>query len=157
MDISPKARSTQDTIHRPCEAQEEGRPKCGYKVLLRRGNKIPMGGVTVTKCGAQTEGNAIQRLSHLGIHPIYTHQTQTLLWIPRSTCWQEPDIAVSWEAMPVPNKYRGRCSHPAIGLSIGSPVEELDLLPSSWRGLQPSSRNSNIIKQYSQSSQVLNH
>jgi hypothetical protein len=55
-------------------------------VLPRRGNKIPMGGVTVTKCGAQTEGNAIQRLSHLGIHPIYTHQTQTLLWIPRSTC-----------------------------------------------------------------------
>jgi hypothetical protein len=29
-------------------------------VLLRRGNKIPMGGVTETKCGAETEGNAIQ-------------------------------------------------------------------------------------------------
>jgi hypothetical protein len=48
-------------------------------VLLRRGNKIPMGGVTKTKCGAETEGKAIQGLSHLGIHSIYSYQTQTLL------------------------------------------------------------------------------
>jgi hypothetical protein len=47
-----------------------------------------------TKCGAETEGKAIQRLPHLGIYPIYSHQTQTLLWIPTSVCWQEPDIAV---------------------------------------------------------------
>ena len=39
-------------------------------VLLRRGNKIPMGGDTETKCGAGTEGNTMQRLSYLGIHPI---------------------------------------------------------------------------------------
>ena len=55
-------------------------------VLLRRGNKIPMGGVTETKCGAETEGNAIQRLPNLGIHPIYSHKTQTLLWMPTSAC-----------------------------------------------------------------------
>jgi hypothetical protein len=30
LDIIPKALNTQDTIHRPYEAQEEGRPKCGY-------------------------------------------------------------------------------------------------------------------------------
>jgi hypothetical protein len=42
-------------------------------VLLRRGNKIPTGGNTETKCGAETEGKAIQRLSHLGIHSIYRH------------------------------------------------------------------------------------
>ena len=53
-------------------------------VLLRKGNKIPMGGDT--KCGANTEGKAIQRLSHLGIHPIYSYQTQTLLWMPTSAC-----------------------------------------------------------------------
>jgi hypothetical protein len=29
--------------------------------------KISMGGDTETKCGAETEGKAIQRLSHLGI------------------------------------------------------------------------------------------
>ena len=34
--------------------------------LLRRGNKIPMEGVTETKCGAETEGMTIQRLPHLG-------------------------------------------------------------------------------------------
>jgi hypothetical protein len=39
-------------------------------VLLRRGNKIPMGGVTETKCGAETEGMTIQRLPHLRIHSI---------------------------------------------------------------------------------------
>jgi hypothetical protein len=51
-------------------------------VLLRRGNKIPMGRVTVTKYEPETEGKAIQRLPHLGIHPIYSYQTQTVLWMP---------------------------------------------------------------------------
>jgi hypothetical protein len=51
-------------------------------VLLRRGNEIPIGGDTETKCGAETEGMTIQRLPHLGIHPIYRHQT--LLQMPRS-------------------------------------------------------------------------
>jgi hypothetical protein len=46
-------------------------------ILLRRGNKITMEGLTETKCGAETEGMIIQRLPHLGIHPIYSHQTQT--------------------------------------------------------------------------------
>jgi hypothetical protein len=39
----------------------------GVSVLLRRGNKILTGGNTETKCGAETEGKAIQRLPHLGI------------------------------------------------------------------------------------------
>ena len=47
-------------------------------IILRRGNKIPMKGVTETKCRAETEGKTIQRLPHLGIHPIYKQQTQTL-------------------------------------------------------------------------------
>ena len=55
-------------------------------ILLRRGNKILMEEVTQTKCGAETEGMTIQRLPHLGIHPIYSHQTQTLLWRPKSAC-----------------------------------------------------------------------
>jgi hypothetical protein len=55
-------------------------------VLLRRMNKILTGGNTETKCGAQTEGKAIQRLPHLGIYPIHSHQTWTLLWIPGSAC-----------------------------------------------------------------------
>jgi hypothetical protein len=95
-------------------------------VLLRRGNKILKGGNTVMKCGVDIEGKAIQRLPHLAIHPIYSHQTQTLLWMPGSGCWQDPDIAVSWEALPEPDKHRGRCSQPTIGLSSGSPMEELE-------------------------------
>jgi hypothetical protein len=51
--------------------------------------------VTETKCGAETEGMTIQRLSQLGIHPINNHQTQTLLQIPKRACLQEPDKAVS--------------------------------------------------------------
>jgi hypothetical protein len=54
--------------------------------LLRRGDKIPMEGVTEKKCGAEIEGMTIQRLLYLAIHPIYSHQTQTLLQIPRSAC-----------------------------------------------------------------------
>jgi hypothetical protein len=50
-------------------------------VLLRKENKITMGGDTETKCGAGTKGKTIQRVPYLGVHPIYTHQTQTLLWM----------------------------------------------------------------------------
>jgi len=64
-------------------------------VLLRRGNKILMGGNTGTKSGAETEGKTIQRLPYPGIHPTRNHQTQSLLLLPRSACGQEPDMDVS--------------------------------------------------------------
>ena len=54
--------------------------------LLRTGNKTPMEGVTETKFGAETEGKTIQRLFHPGIHPINSHQTQTLLNMPERFC-----------------------------------------------------------------------
>ena len=85
-----------------------------------------MEGVTETKCEAETEGMTIQRLVYLGIHPIYSHQTQTQLWMPTSACWQKPVIAVSWEALPVPDKYRGGCSQPNIALSVGSSIKDLE-------------------------------
>jgi hypothetical protein len=53
--------------------------------LLRMGSKIPMEGVTETKFGAEPEETTIQRLPHLGIHPINNHQTQTL-----GRCQQDP-------------------------------------------------------------------
>jgi hypothetical protein len=49
-------------------------------------NKILKGGNMETKCGAEIEGKDIQKLNHLGIHPIYSHQTQMLLWMLRSAC-----------------------------------------------------------------------
>jgi hypothetical protein len=52
-------------------------------VLLRRVNKLLTGGNMETKSGAETEGKAT-RVPHLGIYPIYSYQTQTLLWMPQS-------------------------------------------------------------------------
>jgi hypothetical protein len=89
VDSSPKTQNAQDKF------KKKEYLSVDTSVLLRRENKIPAGGATETKCGAQTEGKAIQRLPHLGIHPVYSHQTQTLLWMPRSACRQEPNIVVS--------------------------------------------------------------
>jgi hypothetical protein len=55
-------------------------------ILLSRGNKTPMEGVTETKFRAETEGMIIQRLPHLGIHPINNHQTQTLWQMSTRAC-----------------------------------------------------------------------
>ena len=86
-------------------------------------------GDTGTMNRAETEGKSIQRLPHLGIHPTCRHQTQTLLLMPRSACWQELDTAVSWEALPVLDQYRCRCLQSTIWLSIGTTMEDL------WEGL----------------------
>jgi hypothetical protein len=58
--------------------------------LLRIGNKIPMKGVTETKFRAKTEGRTIQRLPHPVIHPIISHQTQTLLHNARKILLKGP-------------------------------------------------------------------
>jgi hypothetical protein len=46
-------------------------------------------------CGEETEEKATQTLLHLGIHPIYNHQTRTMLWIPISAFLQKSDMTVS--------------------------------------------------------------
>ena len=80
--------------------------------LLRMGNKIPIEGVTETKFGDETEGRMMQRLPHSGIHTVINHRTQTQSHMPARFCQQDPDIADSSEAMPVPGKYRsGAHSH----------------------------------------------
>jgi hypothetical protein len=104
-------------------------------ILLRRGNKIPMEGVTETKFGAEMEGRTIQRLPFLGIHPINNHQTQTLLHIPTRFCWQDRYITVSCEAIPVPGKYKSGCSQSSIGWNTGSPMKELEKVPKELKGL----------------------
>jgi hypothetical protein len=102
--------------------------------FFRMGNKILMKGVTETKFGAETEGRTIQRLPHLGIHPIINHQTQTLLHMPARFCWQDPDIAVSYETMPVPGKYRSGCSQSSIGWNTGPPMKELEKVAKELKG-----------------------
>jgi hypothetical protein len=64
-------------------------------ILLVRGNKIPMGGVTGMKFGAESGGMTIQKLPHLDFYPINNHQTQTLLQMPTRAYRQETDISVS--------------------------------------------------------------
>ena len=86
--------------------------------LLRMGNKIFMEGVIETKFIPEMEERTIQRLPHLGIHPINSHQMQTLLHMPARFCWQDPDIAISCEAMPEPGKYRSGCSQSSIGWAV---------------------------------------
>ena len=63
--------------------------------LLRMGNKILMQEVTETKFRAESEETTIQRLPHLGTHPINNNQTQTLWQMPTKACSQEPGIIVS--------------------------------------------------------------
>jgi hypothetical protein len=46
------------------------------------------------------------------------------LCMPKSACWQVPDIAVSWEALLDPDKYRSRCLQPTVELSKVSPMGE---------------------------------
>jgi hypothetical protein len=55
-------------------------------ILLRRDNEIPMEGVTETKYEAKTEVMTIQRLPHLGIHPINNYQNQILFWMSTRAC-----------------------------------------------------------------------
>jgi hypothetical protein len=97
--------------------------------LLRIGNKIPMEGVTETKFGDKTKGWTIHRLPYQEIHPIISHQTQTLLHMPSRFCWKDPDIALCCEAMPVPGKYRSGGSQSSIVWNTGTPVEELEKVP----------------------------
>jgi hypothetical protein len=54
--------------------------------LPRIQNKISKEGVAETKFGAKTKGWTIQRLTHPGIHPIISHQTQTLLHMLGRSC-----------------------------------------------------------------------
>jgi hypothetical protein len=71
----------QFTDHMKLKKKED--QSVGTSVLLRSRKNILMGANTETKCGVETEGKDILRLPHMGIHPIHTHQTKTLLWMPK--------------------------------------------------------------------------
>jgi hypothetical protein len=56
VDISPEAQNTQDIIAKHMKLKKKEDQSMDTSILLRRGNKILMEGVTETKCGAETEG-----------------------------------------------------------------------------------------------------
>jgi hypothetical protein len=72
-------------------------------LLLRMGNKIPMEGVTETKCGAEMEGKTIQRLPHPGIYPIYkmSHSSVSICALGMQMRKYEPTVY----ALRVPNEF----------------------------------------------------
>jgi len=46
------------------------------QTLLKGGSKLLTGGNIETNCVSEAEGKVIHRLSHLGIHRIYSHQRE---------------------------------------------------------------------------------
>ena len=94
--------------------------------LPRIESKVSIEGIAETTFRAKMKGLTIQRLPHLGVHPIISHKMKTLLHMPARFCWKDSDIAVSCEALPVPGKYRSGCSQSSIGWNTGPPMEELE-------------------------------
>jgi hypothetical protein len=80
----PRISKIQFPKHNKIEKKEDQCMDTSF--LPRIGNKIPMEGVTETKFGAKMKGWTIQRLPHLGFHPIISHQMQTLLHMPVRFC-----------------------------------------------------------------------
>ena len=74
-------------------------------VLLRRKNKTLTGGNTRSNRGTGIEEKTTQRLPHLGIYHICSHQIQALKLMSRSTYWQEPDKDASSGALSESYKY----------------------------------------------------
>jgi hypothetical protein len=70
-------------------------PSVDASVLHRRRDKIIKEENMETKSGTETEGRAIQSLPHLGIYPIDSHQTQTLLRYQEVLTVRNLDRAVS--------------------------------------------------------------
>jgi hypothetical protein len=70
VDISPEIRIPKIQFAKHMKLKKKEDQNVDTSFLLRTGNKIPREGVTETKFGAETKGRTIQRLPHLGIHPI---------------------------------------------------------------------------------------
>jgi hypothetical protein len=78
--------------------------------------------------------------------------------MPISTCWPLADLGVSWEAVPVLDTSRGTCSHPTIGLSTVSPMDEVEERTEGAEGVcSPIGGTSIATNQILQTSQVLKH
>jgi hypothetical protein len=54
--------------------------------------------------------------------------------MPASFWWRDPGIAVSYEAMPLPGKYRSRCSQLSIRQNTGPPTTKLEKAPKELKG-----------------------
>ena len=57
---------------------------------------------------------------------------------------EDPVIAVSYEALPVPGKHRSGCSQSSTGWNTGPPMEELEKAPKELKGSEPYRWNNNM-------------
>jgi hypothetical protein len=62
VDIDPESWNTQDTVAKHRKHKKKENQSVNISVLLRRGNRIPMEGVTETKCETDPEGMTVQSL-----------------------------------------------------------------------------------------------
>jgi hypothetical protein len=103
-------------------------------ILLRRGNKMPMEGVTETKCESETEGMTIQILPHLAIHLLTTTKNRHYC-----RCQQE---LVDRSLIKLSPERLCQCltntevdaQQPSIGRSTGSPLKELEKVLKELKG-----------------------
>jgi hypothetical protein len=54
--------------------------------------------------------------------------------MPKRFCWQDHNIALSCEAMPMPGKYRSGWSQSSIGWNTELPMKELEKVPKELKG-----------------------
>ena len=67
-------------------------------------------------------------------YSLFNNETQTLVHMPKRFCCQDPDIAVSFEAMPVLGKYRSECSQLSIAWNTGHPMKEREKVSKELKG-----------------------
>jgi hypothetical protein len=100
--------------------------------LLRKGNKIPMKGVTETNFGVKMKGWTIQRSPGDPSHN-QPPNPDTIAYASKILL-KGPWYSFSYEAMPVPGKYRSGCSHSSIRWSTGPTMEKLEKSPKELKG-----------------------
>ena len=122
--LAPKLRIPKTQFTDQMKLKKKEVQSMDISILLRRGSKYPWEEIQRQSVEQRLKERP-PRDCPTWVSIPYSHQTQTLLWMPTNACGQEPDIAVSWEVLPVPNKYRGGCCQPNIGLST-SPMEKLE-------------------------------
>ena len=117
--ISSKAQNTKTQFTDQMKLKKKEDQSMDISILLRRGSKYPWEEIQ--------RQSVEQRLKERPSRDCPTWVSNPIVTKPRHYCGcqQMPDIAVSWEVLPVPNKYRGGCCQPNIGLST-SPMEKLE-------------------------------
>jgi hypothetical protein len=68
------------------------------------------------------------------IHPVNNHKTQTLLHLATRYYWQDPDIAVSCEALPLPDNTEVDAHSHLLDGTQGPPVQALKKVPKELKG-----------------------